>query len=63
MLRELTRRREAALLTTHGPSEDPRALEAALPRRAVVAVLWALAKRGSARALGQTARPGGDGRR
>src|SRR5947208_973570 len=32
MLRELSHRHEVTLLTTHGPSEDPRALEAALPR-------------------------------
>jgi len=49
MLRELTRRHEVTLLTTHGPAEDPRALEAALPRCEVVSVPWALAKRGSAR--------------
>src|SRR5213080_2012157 len=49
MLRELSHRHEVALLTTHGPSEDPRALEAALPRCEVVSVPWALAKRGSAR--------------
>ena len=49
MLRELSHRHEVTLLTTHGPSEDPRALEAALPRCEVVSVPWALAKRGSAR--------------
>ena len=49
MLRELTRRHEVTLLTTHGLAEDPRALEAALPRCEVVSVPWALAKRGSAR--------------
>jgi sugar transferase (PEP-CTERM/EpsH1 system associated) len=49
MLRELSRRHEVTLLTTHGPSERPRELEEALPRCEVVSVPWALAKRGSAR--------------
>jgi len=49
MLRELSRRHHVTLLTTHGPSEDPRALETALPRCEVVSVPWALAKRGTAR--------------
>ena len=49
MLRELSRRHEATLLTTHAPSEDPRALAAALPGCEVVSVPWAPAKRGSAR--------------
>jgi sugar transferase (PEP-CTERM/EpsH1 system associated) len=49
MLRELSRRHQVTLLTTHAPSEDPRALEAALPQCEVVSVPWALAKRGSAR--------------
>ena len=48
MLRELSRRHQVTLLTTHAPSEDPRALEAALPQCEVVSVPWALAKRGSA---------------
>ena len=49
MLRELSRRHHVTLLTTHGPAEDPRALETALPRCEVVSVPWALAKRGTAR--------------
>jgi sugar transferase (PEP-CTERM/EpsH1 system associated) len=49
MLRELSQRHEVTLLTTRGPSEDPRPLESALPRCEVVSVPWALAKRGSAR--------------
>jgi sugar transferase (PEP-CTERM/EpsH1 system associated) len=49
MLRELSRRHHVTLLTTHAPSEDPGALEAALPQCEVVSVPWALAKRGSAR--------------
>jgi sugar transferase (PEP-CTERM/EpsH1 system associated) len=49
MLRELSRRHEVTLLTTHAPSESPRELEAALPRCEVASVPWALAKRGSAR--------------
>src|SRR5439155_1169028 len=49
MLRELSRRHHVTLLTTHAPSEDTGALEAALPQCEVVSVPWALAKRGSAR--------------
>ena len=49
MLRELSRRHHVTLLTTHAPSEDLGALEAALPQCEVVSVPWALAKRGSAR--------------
>ena len=49
MLRELSRRHQVTLLTTHGPSEDPCALATALPECEVVSVPWALAKRGSAR--------------
>ena len=49
MLRELSRRHAVTLLTTHGPSEDPRLLAAALPECEVVSIPWALAKRGSAR--------------
>ena len=49
MLRELSRRHHVSLLTTHAPSEDPRALASALPECEVVSVPWALAKRGSAR--------------
>ena len=49
MLRELSRRHHVTLLTTHAPSEEPGALEAALPQCEVVSVPWALAKRGSAR--------------
>ena len=49
MLRELSRRHPVTLLTTHGPSEDPAALEAALPDCEVVSIPWALAKRGSVR--------------
>jgi hypothetical protein len=45
MLRELSRRHEVTLLTTHAPSESPRELEAAPPRCEVVSVPWALAKR------------------
>jgi len=49
MLRELSRRHEATLVTTHAPSDDPHALTAALPCCEVVSVPWAPAKRGSAR--------------
>jgi sugar transferase (PEP-CTERM/EpsH1 system associated) len=49
MLRELSRRHAVTLLTTHGPAEDPKALEAALPDCEVVSIPWALAKRGSVR--------------
>jgi len=49
MLRELSRRHAVTLLTTHGPSEDPRLLAAALPECEVISIPWALAKRGSAR--------------
>ena len=49
MLRELSRRHHVSLLTTHAPSEDPRALASALPECEVISVPWALAKRGSAR--------------
>jgi glycosyltransferase involved in cell wall biosynthesis len=49
MLRELSRRHDVVLLTTHAPPEDPRGLASALPRSEVVSVPWAMAKRGSAR--------------
>jgi sugar transferase (PEP-CTERM/EpsH1 system associated) len=49
MLRELSRRHQVTLLTTHAPPENPGALAAALPGCDVVSVPWALAKRGSAR--------------
>jgi len=49
MLRELSRRHQVTLLTTHAPPENPGELAAALPGCDVVSVPWALAKRGSAR--------------
>ena len=49
ILRELSRRHQVTLLTTHASGDDPRALEAALPGCEVISVPWALAKRGSAR--------------
>jgi len=49
MLRELARRHQVTLLTTHAPPENPAELAAALPGCDVVSVPWALAKRGSAR--------------
>jgi len=49
MLRELSRRHQVTLLTTHAPPENPGDLAAALPGCEVVSVPWSLAKRGSAR--------------
>jgi len=49
MLRELSRRHQVTLLTTHAPPENPGELAVALPGCDIVSVPWALAKRGSAR--------------
>lgn len=48
ILSELSRRHRVALLTTHGPGDDPEALRAHLPGAEVISVPWTIPKLGSA---------------